>query len=337
MKRSFLMAATAAWIGSGHVQAESKIDFVKDIQPILQAACLKCHGPEKQKGELRLDSKAAAFKGGKDGQVIVPGQSDKSDLYKRVSLPAGSDDIMPSKGDPLTKVQTDLIRDWINQGALWPETAVGKAAEEAAPAAMIDTSGLASLVAIKPTAGEAAAVSKLEALGVTVRPIAMNVNWREANFHTQGTNINDAMVAPLKDVLTLVELNLAGTRVTDTGLQSLSGLTNLVTLHLEHTKVSDTGLAQLKNLGHLVYLNLYDTPVTDKGLEELKGLSTLKHLYLWETKVTDQGAADLQKALPNLQISRGWENEPAAKQAKEEKAKAAKIEEKPDDKKEVKK
>src|SRR4051794_8185223 len=145
MKRNLLMAAAAAWIGSGHAQAETKIDFMKDIQPILQESCLKCHGAEKQKGELRLDSKAAAFKGGKDGQVIVPGQADKSDLYKRVSLPAGSDDIMPSKGDPLTKLQTGLIRDWINQGAVWPEGIVGKTAEEAAPVAAVDTSGMASL------------------------------------------------------------------------------------------------------------------------------------------------------------------------------------------------
>ncbi|MDB6110627.1 MAG: hypothetical protein JWR69_2377, partial [Pedosphaera sp.] len=262
MKRSLLMVASAAWLGSAHSQAETKIDFIKDIQPILQESCLKCHGPEKQKGELRLDSKAAAFKGGKDGQVIVPGEPDKSDLFKRITLAPGSDDIMPSKGDPLTKAQTDLIRDWITQGAVWPDGAVGKAAEEAAPVATVDTSGLGSLVAIKPTAGEAGAVATLEALGVTARPIAMNVNWREANFHTLGTNVNDAMLAPLKEVLTLVDVNLAGTKVTDGGLQNLSGLTNLVTLHLEHTKISDAGLAQLKHLNHLVYLNLYDTPVT---------------------------------------------------------------------------
>jgi hypothetical protein len=332
MKSSFLMVAAAAWIGSSHAQAETKIDFIKDIQPILQESCIKCHGPEKHKGDLQLDSKAAAFKGGKDGQVIVPGQPDKSDLYKRITLAPGSDDIMPSKGDPLTKAQTDLIRDWIIQGAVWPETAVGKATEEAAPATPVDTSGLASLTAIKSTAAEPGAISKLEGVGVTVRPIAMNVNWREANFRAQGTNINDAVLPPLKDVLTLVDLNLAGTKVTDAGLQNLSGLTNLVTLHLEHTKVSDAGLAALKNLVHLTYLNLYDTPVTDKGLEELKGLSNLKHLYLWETKVTDQGAAELQKALPHLQISRGWENEPAAKQAMVEK-KDEKKEEKKEEKK----
>lgn len=346
MKKSFLMIAAVAGFVTSQAQAETKVDFAKDIQPILKESCLKCHGSEKQKGELRLDSKAAAMKGGKDGVVIVAGQADKSPLYQRITLAAGSDDIMPPKGEPLTKAQTDLIKEWINQGAAWPEEAIAKADEKKteAPAAKGEsksestsstpTSPLASLVAIKPTSGEAAALTKIETAGVSVRPIAANLNWREANFRMLGTNVTDATIAPLKDVVTLVDLNLAGTKVTDAGLQTLAGLTNLVMLHLEHTKVTDAGLAQLKNLKNLSYLNLYDTPVTDKGLEQLKNLSGLKRLFVWQSKVTDQGVAELQKALPNLQVSRGWENSPAAK--KEEK-KDDKKDEKKEEKKEAKK
>jgi mono/diheme cytochrome c family protein len=317
MKRTVLIAAAVGYAALWQGRAETKIDFTKDIQPIFRESCLKCHGPEKQKGGLRLDSKEAALNGGKDGVVIVPGQADKSDLYRRITLAPGSDDIMPSKGDPLTKAQTDLIHDWINQGAVWPETVAAAPTTEAAPPPA--PSVFDSLVEIKPAPAEAGAIAKLEASGISVRPIAMNLVWREANFHAEGTNVTDAMLAPLKDMPTVVDLNLAGTRVTDAGLQNISGLTNLITLHLEHTKISDAGLAQLKGLTHLSYLNLFEAPVTDKGLEQLKGLSNLRHLYLWETKVTDQGAADLQQALPQLQISRGWENEPAAKKEKEEK------------------
>jgi len=315
MKPSILIAAALAVFGGAQIQAETKVDFVKDIQPIFQENCVKCHGPEKQKGGLRLDSKAAALKGGKDGEVLTPGTADKSDLYRRITLAPGSDDIMPSKGDPLTKAQTDLIRDWINQGAVWPETAVAKAAEESASA---PETGFAGLTEIKPTSAESGAVSKLESSGVAVRPIAMNMTWREANFHTIGQGITDASIAPLKDVVTLVDLNLAGTKVTDAGLQSLEGLTNLVRLHLEHTHVTDAGLAHLKNLAHLSYLNLYDTPVSDKGLEQLKGLAGLKNLYVWETKVTDQGVAGLKAALPKLQVSRGWDYPPIAKKDEKE-------------------
>jgi hypothetical protein len=327
MKKSVLITAMLACAGASRIYADTKVDFAKDIQPLFQQNCIKCHGPEKQKGDLRLDSKVAAMKGGKDGAVITAGNADKSDLYHRIILPAGSDDIMPSKGDPLTKAQTDLIRDWINQGAMWPEGVIASSTTETSAT----PTGFAGLTPIKPSAGEAGAITKFEAVGVAVRPIAMNVNWREANFRGLGTNVTDATIAPLKDVLTLVDLNLTGTKITDGGLQALEGLTNLVILHLERTQISDAGLAHLKNLSHLSYLNLYATPVTDKGLEQLKGLKNLKRLYVWETKVTADAAADLQKAIPGLVISRGWENEPAAKMAEEKKTEAK------DDKKEAKK
>ncbi len=333
MKKSVLIITTLACFGAARIYADAKVDFVKDIQPLFQQSCIKCHGPEKQKGDLRLDSKTAAMKGGKDGAVIVAGQADKSDLYRRITLKAGDDDIMPSKGDPLTKAQTDLIKQWINEGANWPEGVVAKATE--APESGGTPTGFAGLTPIKPSGAEAGAVAKFETAGITVRPIAMNVNWREANFRMMGTNVSDATIAPLKDITTLVDLNLGGTKVTDAGLQTIEGLTNLVILHLEHTQIGDAGLAHLKKLSHLAYLNLFGTPVTDKGLEQLSGLTSLKHIYLWQTKVTADGAAALQKSLPNLVISRGWENEPGAQKA--ESKPAEKKDEKKDDKKEAKK
>lgn len=332
MRKSVFIALAVICFFGVSAWADAKIDFKKDIEPIFQQNCIKCHGPEKQKGDLRLDSKATAMKGGKDGVVITVGQAAKSELYRRISLPAGSDDIMPSKGDPLTKAQTDLIKEWINQGAEWPEGEVAKASGETPSSSSAPSSPLAGLVAIKPSSGEAGAITKLGNAGVDVRPVAMNMNWREANFRSQGTNITDATIVPLKDIFTLVDLNLGGTRVTDAGLQNIEDLTNLVDLHLELTHVTDTGLGHLKKLDHLSYLNLYGTPVTDKGLEQLKTLTSLKHLYLWETKVTAQGAAQLQAALPKLQISRGWEAEPAAQKSDDKKA-----EEKKTDNKEAKK
>jgi Leucine-rich repeat (LRR) protein len=159
----------------------------------------------------------------------------------------------------------------------------------------------------KPGAEEMKALPLLEKAGVAVRPIAMNVNWKEASFRALGTNANDAAVAQIKDVASLVELNLAGTQVTDAGLASLKSLTNLSRLHLEHTKVGDAGLAHLKPLSNLTYLNLFDTAITDAGLKNLSGLSNLRHLYVWQTKVTDTGVAELKAANPKLEIYRGWD------------------------------
>ena len=98
-------------------------DFARDVQPIFARHCLECHGSEKQKGKLRLDERDSALRVG-DGAIIVPGKADQSELYRRITLPKGHDDIMPNRGEPLSKAETDLIRDWINQGAVWPENSV---------------------------------------------------------------------------------------------------------------------------------------------------------------------------------------------------------------------
>ena len=96
------------------------IDFVKDIQPILAKNCYSCHGPTRQKAELRWDVKAIALKGGEHGPDIVPGKSADS---RMIQLVAGvnPDQVMPQKGDRLTAEQVGLLRAWIDQGAKWPD------------------------------------------------------------------------------------------------------------------------------------------------------------------------------------------------------------------------
>ena len=95
------------------------VDFVRDIQPILAGSCIACHGPEKQKGSYRLDSRAAALKGGETyDPAIKPGDSAGSPLIRLVAglVP---DEKMPAKGDALTSDQIGLLRAWIDQGAPW--------------------------------------------------------------------------------------------------------------------------------------------------------------------------------------------------------------------------
>ena len=100
--------------------ASSKKDvtFAKDIKPIFEKTCFKCHGAEKQKGKLRLDTLGAALKGGEDGPDIVAGNSAKSKLVHSVAR-LNEDEAMPpaDKGKPLSKDDVGLIRAWIDQGA----------------------------------------------------------------------------------------------------------------------------------------------------------------------------------------------------------------------------
>src|SRR5690242_6092664 len=70
-----------------------QVDFVRDVQPLLSAYCLNCHGPKKQKGGLRLDSRAAALRDG----TIVPGHGATSPLFRRVAV-LGPQKRMPPSG-----------------------------------------------------------------------------------------------------------------------------------------------------------------------------------------------------------------------------------------------
>ena len=100
--------------------ADSKVDFVKDIQPILSRHCYVCHGEDKQEGELRWDVRHLALKGGEHGPALVPGNSAESRLIHLVAeLKPG--EFMPKKGERLTRAQISLLSGWIDQGAHWPE------------------------------------------------------------------------------------------------------------------------------------------------------------------------------------------------------------------------
>jgi uncharacterized membrane protein len=94
------------------------LTFAKDIKPLFEKGCFKCHGAEKQKGKLRLDTLGAVLKGGEEGPAIVAGNSAKSKLVHSIAR-LNEDEAMPpaDKGKPFTKEEVGLVRAWIDQGA----------------------------------------------------------------------------------------------------------------------------------------------------------------------------------------------------------------------------
>jgi hypothetical protein len=100
----------------------SAVDFTKDIKPIFDARCAKCHGEKTQKSDFRLDHRDSILKGGDLGKPgAIPGQPDQSTIIKLISLDEDHDDIMPPKGDPLSKKDIELISTWILEGVKMPE------------------------------------------------------------------------------------------------------------------------------------------------------------------------------------------------------------------------
>jgi mono/diheme cytochrome c family protein len=101
--------------------AKSTPDFAREVPALFEKHCLKCHGPEKQKGGLRFDRKEGALTSGDSGEkAIVPGKASDSRLIKLVSS-EDEDERMPPKDGPLSAAEIALLRQWIDAGAPWPD------------------------------------------------------------------------------------------------------------------------------------------------------------------------------------------------------------------------
>jgi len=176
-----------------------KVDFTKSIQGVFEARCIDCHGPKKQKGDLRLDSQEAAL-----AEVVKPGKSGESELYKHISLPADHEDIMPPKGDPLTKKQIAAIKQWIDEGANWPKDLV--------------------LISAKDRAAAEAAANKLPEPEIKEAPVSDAEKAAIAKL-TSGEGLGEKFSAPLVMALAqntkLIYANSASSARTSTMATSL--------------------------------------------------------------------------------------------------------------------
>jgi hypothetical protein len=100
-------------------RAEEAVDYDRQIKPLLKHSCYACHGALKQEGNLRLDTAAAALKGGDSGPAIAAGKPDASGLIERVT--ATDESLrMPQEGRPLTSEEIALLKAWIAAGAQAP-------------------------------------------------------------------------------------------------------------------------------------------------------------------------------------------------------------------------
>lgn len=91
------------------------------VQPLLQERCIECHGPQKAKARLRLDSREGMLAGGKElSPAVIPGKPDESPLVTVCLLPRDDEKAMPPKDPALTAEQIDWLKAWIAGGAPTP-------------------------------------------------------------------------------------------------------------------------------------------------------------------------------------------------------------------------
>ena len=324
-------AALLAPSGAGAADAPGtgKLKAYHDvIAPIFGSKCISCHGKDKAKGKLRMDSFEALMSGGSSGETIGPGDEDSELLYRIIT--EDEDDHMP----PLEKAQLsedeiEVIKWWVVSGAekeimvedLAPDPAL---VEKIQAVVALSAGSPEDKAALAVNAEKAVAVAQKvsQALGAPITAIAHGSDKMQFDAVSVTKTFGDREIGELVPLGgALVEVNLARTQVTDEGLKTLGNMGSIRKLRLENTKVGDEGLKYLANLAQLEYLNLYGTRVTDAGIASLAKLKNLKKLFVWETGVTRGAAEKLIEQIPGLTINLGWDDEvsgspPATKTAK---------------------
>jgi len=125
---------------------DRKVSYEADVKPLLERSCYRCHQGGKHKGDLRLDRKSAALRGGESGKVLLAGKSAESLL---IHLVAGTDPkkvMPPGRNKRLTAAEVGVLRAWVDQGIEWPEKfagedAAGFAQEPAGPGVASSSQG----------------------------------------------------------------------------------------------------------------------------------------------------------------------------------------------------
>ena len=306
------------------------------VAPILKLRCYNCHSVVKQKNGLRLDGELFIKKGGKNGAVLVEGNSLKSTLYTSLVMPIDDEKHMPPKGKhQLSQNEILIIEDWIKSGASFEDKIDTITKKELANKALVTKNSTDKIIAanansatIAPdqinkknnitstaqitTINEAnpspispAIIEDFKKENIILTYIAEGSHFVMANFVNVVPFNKNSLQNLLKIKQQLVILKLTNLPIDDHDIKMLSELKNIKKLNVENTFITDNGISYLKQLSELEQLNLYATNITDEGLNQLAALKKLSALYLWKTKVTSEGVEKFKKTHPTVNIEIG--------------------------------
>jgi len=284
------------WLGlpeqdKGPTAAPPTSFFSMRVEPVFAQHCISCHGRSKKKSGLRLDRYETVMRGGKSGLVVKAGNPLGSELFHRVTLPEGSDKIMPPEGKPrLSADEVKLLELWISAGA---SATLEADAIKGAPSS---TESSAREVGYEEIS--AAAVRRLRApLAPTLArlqeryPDVLQDESRGSadvvlNVSLMGGKFGDVDLAALQPLYgQIVVADLSGTAVTDRSAAAIAAMKRLRVLRLMHTKITDSTLQAVGGLDQLESISVFDTAVTAAALQVIGRLPKLQHLYAGETEI----------------------------------------------------
>lgn len=280
--------------------------FLDIVQPILDKKCVSCHNDSKKKGDLLLTSHQLIIKGGENGDIVIPGNTESSELFRRITLPEEHKEFMPTEGKrPLSETEVELLEWWIEHGALSNGIVTQLNPEKETLATInsylgLDKNNIFNKVVLPP---KKELLDSLKQSGFVFNRLMRDNHYLEANFSLSENAISNSIIdslLQLKDQL--VWLNLSNVNLKDAHLQKIGELENLVKLDLSRNAISDNGIEHLSKLINLESLNLYNTQVSEKVFDIVSKMTRLKTIYLWNTKVNDSVLKQYQSENKTLKV-----------------------------------
>jgi len=293
--RELLVRVDDAFSGSATADAEADLrlaagpdsaaatDDLSVMLGALDAHCVRCHGAERRKSGLRLDTAAGL------SSVLRPGNAPASELYRRVTLAAAHPDFMPPDEGAMSEAELAALRRWINDGANLEQVVAADQAvaeQSQAEAAIIEPVRRAT-GALIVTAGSPAEPGLRVDFGRGEQPV---------------TPSRLAALASIAD--RIEELSLAGCRIEPGSVEQLPTMPAVTTVRLERSSVtSSDAAAVLGRTPAARRVNLYGTDVDAGVIDGLARLEHLSELFLAGTPLErDPGVAGLAARLPDVRL-----------------------------------
>lgn len=269
------------------LSAQKTFDYDKDIAPIFKEYCVKCHGPDEQKSEYRLDTYEALMTPGESGEVpIRAGNPMTSSLIEYLIMPPEEEYAMPPEGEDAPSGDEILaIARWIHGGAQ-------------SGSANQDQFSLEKLL----DENAFSAVERLRAKGAVIDKLEENSSNLVVDLQGLAPQLDDSAIEDLKSIGPYVyefrAALLPGSAKVSEWIRAFQSGTRL---DLSHGEFGDEIVDSLNSLEAVKYLNLFGTQLSDSGLENLQVPQT-GQLFLGNTLVSNNALMKARADKPNVTI-----------------------------------
>ncbi|WP_299547952.1 FN3 associated domain-containing protein [Seonamhaeicola sp.] len=286
--------------------------FLGFVKPILDAKCVGCHNPEKQKGELDMTSFNTMVSGGKHGALWTAGSTEESALLRRVHLPLEHKEHMPPEGKKqLTKEEIRLLSLWIKNGANENISLVQLPENDTLG---LEVSKHLERKTQKKTLAynfDFARKKDVDALKNPYRTVIQKSPSSpaiEVVIHGKQTYAPELLTDLSKIKKQIVSLNLSFLPIDKGSMEFIGTMTNLEELILNFTDLKTEDLESLKTCSNLRTLSLSGTQVDSNISDIIKVLPKLSRAFIWNTTINEEEIKVLKTTFPEIYFETGFQD-----------------------------